>query len=49
MSEYEDELFEDFEDEDLYDLMEDDFDPERFYQALSNALIQLENLDEEAA
>ena len=35
--------------EDLYELMEDDFDADRFYKALSQALIQLENYDEEAA
>ncbi len=35
--------------EDLYELMEDDFDAAKFYRALSNALIQLENYDEQAA
>ena len=35
--------------EDLYELMEDDFDAERFYTALSNALQQLENYDDQAA
>ena len=35
--------------EDLYELMEDDFDAERFYHALSNALVQLQNFDAEAA
>ncbi|MFT7651537.1 MAG: hypothetical protein ACI9ON_001598 [Limisphaerales bacterium] len=37
------------ETEDLYELMEDDFNPERFYTALSNALQQLENYNEQAA
>jgi hypothetical protein len=35
--------------EDLYELMEDDFNAERFYAALSNALQQLENYNEQAA
>ncbi|MEQ8692473.1 MAG: hypothetical protein RIC89_16785 [Pseudomonadales bacterium] len=38
-----------YEEEDLYELMEDDFDAARFYRALSNALIQLENYDDQAA
>jgi hypothetical protein len=37
------------ETEDLYELMEDDFNAERFYTALSNALQQLENYNEQAA
>ena len=45
MSDYNDQL----DTEDLYELMEDDFDAERFYKALSNALVQLENFDAEAA
>lgn len=49
MSEYLDEFEGEFEDEDLYDLMQDDFDPDRFYQALSQALVQLENFNDEAA
>ncbi|MEM7002307.1 MAG: hypothetical protein AAF529_16070 [Pseudomonadota bacterium] len=35
--------------EELYELMEDDFDADRFYKALSNALEQLANFDAEAA
>ncbi len=35
--------------EELYELMEDDFDAAKFYRALSNALIQLENYNEQAA
>ncbi len=42
-------LKEQFEKEDLEDLLEDDFNPELFYKALSNALDQLENFDIEAA
>lgn len=35
--------------EELYELMEDDFDAARFYRALSNALVQLENYDQQVA
>ena len=49
MSEYLDDFEGDFEEEDLYELMQDDFNPARFYKALSQALVQLENYDEEAA
>ncbi|NKB98578.1 MAG: hypothetical protein GKR90_08825 [Pseudomonadales bacterium] len=49
MSDYLDNLDAELEDEDLYDLMQDDFDPDRFYKALSQALEQLEALNEEAA
>lgn len=35
--------------EELYELMEDDFDAERFYKALSQALVQLQNYNAEAA
>ena len=48
MSEYLDEFEGEFE-EDLYELMQDDFNPDRFYKALSQALVQLENYDDEAA
>ena len=37
------------EEEDLYELMKDDFDAGRFYRALSQALVQLENYDDEVA
>ena len=37
------------ETEDLYALMEDDFNAERFYTALSNALQQFENYNDQAA
>ena len=49
MSEYLDDFEGEFEEEDLYELMQDDFNPDRFYKALSQALVQLENYDEEAA
>jgi hypothetical protein len=49
MSDYLDDFDGEFEDEDLYELMQDDFDPDRFYKALSQALEQLENLNKEAA
>ena len=34
---------------DLEELLEEEFNPELFYKALSNALAQLEQLEEEAA
>ena len=42
-------LLEQFEEEDLKELLEERFDAERFYKALSNALVQLENFDSEQA
>jgi hypothetical protein len=39
----------DFEEEDLQELLEEEFNPELFYKALSNALAQLRNYDIEAA
>lgn len=35
--------------EEVYALMEDDFDAERFYKALSQALVALQNFEAEAA
>ena len=43
------ELRDQFEQEDLEELLQEDFDPDLFYKALSNALEQLENFDDEAA
>ena len=42
-------LREDMELEDLEELLEEEFNPELFYKALSNALEQLEHLGAEAA
>lgn len=39
----------DFEDNELYILMQDDFDPARFYKSLSQALVVLEGFKENAA
>ena len=49
MSEYLDDFEGELEEEDLYALMEDDFDPDRFYKALTQAIVQLENFNDEAA
>ncbi|MDG2278648.1 MAG: hypothetical protein P8L31_11870 [Pseudomonadales bacterium] len=49
MSDYLDNLDVALEDDSLYEWMQDDFDPDRFYVALSQALTQLESLNEEAA
>ncbi len=42
-------LREQFEQEDLKELLEEQFNPELFYQALNNALLQLDEHDAEAA
>ena len=49
MSDYLDNLDVAFENDNLYEWMQDDFDPDRFYMALSQALTQRESLTEEAA
>jgi hypothetical protein len=49
MSDYLDNLDVAFENDNVYEWMQDDFDPDRFYMALSQALTQLESLTEEAA
>ncbi len=38
-----------FEAEELQELLQEEFNPDLFYKALSNALEQLERYDEEAA
>ena len=43
-------LREQFEQEDLEDILQEEFNPDLFYKALNNALQQLESLgDQEAA
>ncbi len=43
------ELLNDMEAEELEELLQEEFNPELFYKALSNALQQLERYSEEAA
>ena len=49
MSDYQNDFEDGFEEENFSDLLQDEFAPKRFYEALSNALVQLENFNLEAA
>ena len=49
MSDYQNDFEDGFEEENFSDLLQDEFDPKLFYEALSNALVQLENFNLEAA
>ncbi len=48
MERFEDENLQDLQEE-MQSLLEEEFDPDRFYKALSNALVQLQHFSTEPA